>query len=967
MRLHNLTGAFLLTLPIYQSTAEDIDLFVASLPDEAQPNVLFIMDNSASMSAPFGEVSRIEAAKAAARDFVNDTQNNKINISLMSFYIRDGGQVDFASESIETGRSGAIAVINGYGASYSTPVGETYYEAYRYFAGLPPMFGAGRSVASSLNGSNYRSPIINSCQKNSIVIFSDGAPSNDVDANDNIRSLISGMTLPPGLSHYCTGNGGCMTEQAWYMLNNDIRGDFDGEQNIVTHTVGFTGAPSDLLTSIANFGGGQYYSAGNADQLNNALADIGLRVNATNATFASPATSTSAFNSLQTSEDVYFVVFKPSAGPDWTGNLKRYRLGEDNQIYDADGNLAIDPATGFFSDTARSFWSSDVDGSFVDAGGMAEHISRNRPVFTNISGSSNVTLSDGMNQLNETNPAITAAMLASPAPDADEREEILMWARGGDVGSRVNNGPPTQDRASIGDPIHTQPQVVTYYKNESISTVDKTVFFTTNDGFLHAVNADDGSTEFSFIPRDLLGNLKIYRDGYVGSSVNKIYGMDGPMTVWYNDVNGNGQILQSNNGPAEPGEHVYLYLTMRRGGNNIYALDVTDRSNPVLKWVIRGDLDNDSQADSSITNPYFSELGQTWSAPKLAQVKFDGTERKVLFFGGGYDVSVDNDNTIVSNDIGRAVYMVDAETGALLWWAGKSGADLILSDMNYSIPAELAVIDIDQNGNTDFIIAADTGGQLIRFDINQDNTGAGDFAQGGVIARLSGSGTANARRFFEAPDVVIGNNSRYLNISIGSGLRPHPLSEDVNDRMYVIRDPNVYTVPVDYGYDDGSVITESSLFDITDNAIQQGDSTQQAAAAASLGSGNGWMLRLEIPGEKVLSRTRVFQGVLLFNSFAPRQSATFTCGPQPGENYFYAVNIEDGSAVFNFDTVGSVTALNKSDRRQLLKLGTLAPEPSILSRGDQGAEICVGTECFQNTLQSLGSIPMNRNFWRENR
>ena len=64
------------------------------------------------------------------------------------------------------------------------------------------------------------------------------------------------------------------------------------------------------------------------------------------------------------------------------------------------------------------------------------------------------------------------------------------------------------------------------------------------------------------------------------------YGLDGPLTAWANDINNNG-VLQDSSGNTEAGEHAYLYVGMRRGGNNYYALDVTNRSTPELKWMIQ--------------------------------------------------------------------------------------------------------------------------------------------------------------------------------------------------------------------------------------------------------------------------------------------------------------------------------------------------------------------------------------------
>ncbi len=1051
--------------------ADDTELFVTDLPAEAQPNVLFIMDTSGSMNINTGPETcigisilkycyssgptRMDVAKNAAKSFIQSAEN--INISLMSFNRDEGGKIDFASEDIDTGRQEATDVIDGYSPGGLTPLSESLYEAFLYFSGATPKFGSD-SVSDALHGSKYRSPIVNECQKSSVVLFTDGAAYLDNNADGNIQALIRGKSLPAGLSDRCSGDGECLDEMAWYLLHHDIYGGIQNNQNVNTYTIaGFGSAPPDLLTRAANFGGGEYYEAGDENELTSALADIMIRVNSESTSFATPTVSVSAFNALETAEDVYYTVFEPTTGPDWKGNLKRYRLGDDNRIYDADGQLAIDPATGSFLDNARSFWSSAADGNAVGQGGVVDRISQNRPVFTNISGDNNVMLRGSGNRLHEHNFFyIPGAMLG--VENFLEKMILLMWVRGVDVDDQDGDGSVTDTRTSIGDPIHTRPEAITYYKNDS-GSVDKTIFFTTNDGFLHGVNADNGNTEFSFIPTDLLGNQKVYREGrvmpvvppagptsdsqcvwnyqmpgacvparwceerfewgdihfsqscrlippipqsdddcdwdwsnarcanpdycewdynghLVGNSVcdwngklapvppepdpgpAKIYGMDGPMTVWVNDGNGDGDVLMSHNGSPDSGEHVYLYLTMRRGGSNIYALDITQRDSPILKWVIRGDLDKNNQVDSVSANPDFPELGQTWSKLKLTKVKWQGQERQVLLFGGGYDQDADTQSQIAANDIGRAIYMVDAETGTLLWSAGKTKGDLLLSEMEYSIPAELTLIDIDQDGLTDYFFAADIGGQLIRMDINSGNTWPGNFATGGVIARLAGN-----RRFFESPAVAIAENRQYLHIAIGSGTRPNPMGTKVQDRMYVIRDPNVYNKPAGYRYAGGSIITESSLYDATANLIQQGSDVQRSAELVRLESRHGWYINLEDHGEKVLSKAAIVSGVLLFSSFVPNISGANSCAPGTGLNYFYALNIENGGAVVNFDSIGNP---GTPDRRMLLQSKALAPEPSIISRGNK-TQVCVGTQCLPGDILQESGNRVKRTFWRENR
>ncbi len=959
--------------------ADDTELFVKSLPSTNRSNVLIVTDTSGSMSIKHNGRTRLDITKGAINKFLTDTNN--INISLMSFNTRSwqecvywflgcwkyvtrfdsqGGNINFASENIATGRQGAINVVNSFSAFGGTPLTEALYEAYRYFSGSHPIFGSG-SVSASKNGSNYKSPIVSQCQKSYIVLFTDGAPYLDVDANNDVRNLIQSKGLPGGLHNFCNGEGDCLDELAWYIRNHDVRPSIPGNQYITTYTIGgFGSAPPALLTSTANHGGGKYYAANDSSQLSAALSDILLRVNATNATFAAPATSTSAFNSFETAEDVYYIVFKPAVGPGWKGNLKRYRLGNDNKIYDANGHLAVDPATGFFSDTAKSFWSRAVDGKKVEAGGMAEQLTQGRPVFTSVTGDTNVRLSSLGNRLHESNSNITSAMLGTAS--AAETSSVLQWARGVDIDDQDSDGSTRDNRTSIGDPMHTQPQVVTYFKNSSGSVVDKTVFFTTNDGFLHAVNADNGTTEFSYIPEELLDNLKIYRDGFVSGGAKKVYGMDGPMTVWINDANNDGDILSSNNGASDSGDHVYLYLSMRRGGNNIYALNVTDRRNPELLWVIRGDIDNDHRSDAIGD---FGRLGQTWSTPRLARVNWNGSQRQVLIFGGGYDLAIDGHSTIQNSNIGNAIFIVDAVTGNMLWRASNNNSNLNIPDMVYSIPAELTPIDTDQDGAVDMIFGADTGGQIFRIDINQNNTGASNFARGGVVAKLAGASAADARRFFEPVAVAMGKDGQYLNLAVGSGFRPSPLSKGVNDRVYVIQDPYIAQPPANYRYTPSGAYKESDLYDASNNLVQDGSSAQQAAALSSLNNAKGWFMNLESSGEKVLGRAVIYNGILLINSFAPISSASASCSPGSGVNFLYAVNIENGGAVFNFDKASS--GLTKSDRKFVLKHGALAPEASIVSRGAQGGEICVGTECLQNVLRGVNPIPVIRRFWRENR
>ena len=104
-------------------------------------------------------------------------------------------------------------------------------------------------------------------------------------------------------------------------------------------------------------------------------------------------------------------VFHPAGSYRWPGNIKKYRLFE-GQIVDANGDLAVDPQTGFFKDTAQSFWSAAVDGSDVTLGGAASRQPTDpttRKLYTYLG--SNAALTNAANAFVTGNAGITDAMI----------------------------------------------------------------------------------------------------------------------------------------------------------------------------------------------------------------------------------------------------------------------------------------------------------------------------------------------------------------------------------------------------------------------------------------------------------------------------------------------------------------------------------------------------------------------------
>jgi type IV pilus assembly protein PilY1 len=895
--------------------------------------------------------TRISVMQDVITDLVTNTTD--INIGLMRFSSdADGGMVAEPIDDIENNRADFIASLKAMTANGGTPLSESLYESAMYYQGKSVDYGLNSqpfsSVADSRSGNTYKSPIANECQKNFTILLTDGDPTSD-DLNGTRLSKV-------GVSS-CSGN--CLDEIAGATASNDQSSSLSGKQVISTYTIGFTTAQQLLEdTAKASFkasGTGEYMTADDANTLADAFNAILVDINNSDTTFSSPAVSVNAFNRSTHLDDLYFTLFKPGKGAHWDGNLKKYKLsffvdstdvdGDNDKterlpfIADATGADAVDKVTGFFDVSAQSYWTdTGADGLDVSAGGAANEFDMTtRKVYTYADtytnddgvlrpGASTAELTASTNQVSKTNAAITDVMLGivgKPAKISGTPliETLLDWAAGFDVFDE-HGLPGTADaRLEMGDPLHSEPALVQY--GGTVAAPDLVAYVATNDGYLHAIDADDGMEIFSFIPQELLPNLNTLMDNKQG---NITYGLDGNVVAWINDINGDGIINGS--------DHVYLYIGMRRGGRNIYSLDVTDRSKPKLRWVIKGGSGD------------YAELGQTWSTINVEKVKDGSTEKTVLIFGGGYDTNQDSATVRTTDSVGRAVFIADAESGDLLWSAG-SGGTLAVAGMDYSIPARVKPLDMSGDGFIDRLYVADMGGQIFRFDIDNGNGSAlSSSIKGGRIADLADTGNANARRFYYPPDVALiakRGQAAYLALVAGSGYRAHPLNTEIQDRMYLLKDNDVYKAPATY-----VTLTEADLYDATLNLVAgDGTDAQKAVAQTALDSTEGWFIKLDDEtttntwiGEKVLSEPLIIEGVAIITTFTPvTTSVTGSCVPQAGSGKVFYLDVLDGSPAFpsNVDV--------REERHTQLARSGIPPSPNVIITKGGEPTLCIGTEC----------------------
>lgn len=955
------------TSPLY---ADDTEIFFTQNASSlVKPNIMFVIDNSGSMGSSVGSTgkTRMEVVQDVTKNLIDSMVD--VNVGLMKFNIQNtcnsngcynttesGGHVMSAPVLVQNNRATLKNLIDSLSPVGSTPLAETLTEAARYFRGETALYDdapLGSLVSGS--GNKYISPVEYQCQKSHVIFLTDGTPT----ADDTDKTISDAIGTSCGSQNSSDSNGNCLDEVAEFLATEDIDSSKDGDQYVFTNTVGFA-SNQQLLSDAASAGNGFYYLANDQAGLEKAFQDFYLDVRAQSTTYVAPGIAVNTFDRLNHLDTLYYALFQPDKGAVWNGNLKRYKLdiqvnqttGESEAvIVDSNGNAAIDNTTGFFKDSARSWWSASDDGKNVSEGGAASQLpatTSNRNVYSNLNGSNN-DLTHASNQVVTTNQNLSGTVFGDAAMSSADLEKVIGWTRGVDVNDEDNDNDSTDSRKFLADPLHSVPHLLIY--GATTTSQDVAIFYGDNQGYIHAVNGSNGESYFSFMPKELLENQPAMMNSTDASS--KIYGMDGSVVSWVHDDNFDGNIVSGDN------DFAYIYSGMRRGGKSYYALNVTDRTSPSLLWSITG----------GVSGTDYAELGQTWSKPVKTKININKKEYDVLIVGGGYDPNQDSVTVKTADSSGRAIFIIDAETGDRLWWAGPSGsgANLELSDMNYSIPASPKVLDVNGDGLADQIYVGDMGGQIFRIDLTNTNRLA-DLATGGRIANLAGTTVASNRRFYHSPDlfgIKIGG-ARYLGLIIGSGYQAHPLDTDIDDRIYMMKIEAVSSAPLDPAdakqltvlYD---TIDESDLYDATANLIQDGDSTERTGAAQALGASQGWYITLENAGEKVLSNSTTVNNQVFITTYEPKASAN-PCVPSTGTSRLYHLSVLDGRSVQNYigADLASGGELAKEDRTVELNTAGLPANPQRM-RVDDADVVCIGTEC--RTIDSIKGVV--ETYWYE--
>ncbi len=747
---------------------------------------------------------------------------------------------------------------------------------------------------------------------------------------------ITEHNVPNGLMTTETGFNsddwaGFMAEKGIPIAGSTIR------PTVTTYTIDVYKAQGDaqftgVMMSMAKAGKGKYFLATTEDAITDALESISAEIQAVNSAFASTSLPVNATNRSQNQNQVFIGMFRPDGNrrPRWFGNLKRYQLvfaGGNVALGDVDGKPAVNFNTGFLSPCARSFWSSD-SGEYWDIPvGLlppyGEPVKGNCPKSAANSFSLYSDVPDGelvekgaaaqvLRQGNSASAAASSRVLSrniktlagsgfvnfstTVAPASGLNANLVNWIRGADVDNekRIAPAPSASEAAALtrpsihGDVIHSRPQPVTYDANSVV------IYYGANDGALHAVDAATGVEKWAFVEPDATPKLSRLKNNapnvsFAGEtsasalfSEPKDYFFDGSIGLYQNSA-------------AASNKEAWIFPSMRRGGRRVYAIDVSNKDVPSFMYKL-------GCSDSGSCTAGMEDMGQSWSTPSPAFIRgySNGASKKpALLFGGGYDACEDANARITTQCAaakGKTIYIRDAKDGshiASFTSASPSG--------ERSFAADVAMVDIDNDGYVDYAYAADIGGGLWRINFINNPTAKEALAPANwKMVKIASMPASAGRKFLFAPSLLY--TAKKVYVAIGTGDREHPLeiqypyASSVQNRFYMFRD---------------DLTVENPAIQDLDQLPDAASATCSAVGAIPTSDQKGWYRDLSNGrGEQTVTSALIVGGMVAFSTNRPEPAATGTCTTNLGRAYGYWLNIFSGSgAISKTNTCGGASSV----------------------------------------------------------
>lgn len=751
----------------------------------------------------------------------------------------------------------------------------------------------------------------------------------------------------------------------------------------------------DLPSSVGGYGNGGFYSAQSTDDVVQSVVKFldDIKPEFEPIATGSPTLPQDALNPLRIQPYGYYGSFTPKPQEStqlWVGNMNKYHIF-NGELYNASKTIRLIKADGSLDAAAKGLWTDEGMKGQLPLGlstNAANEKIANRTIYTNreITGTAAPYAASEIGSLKKVNVETLfgtgSTALFVNDPDKNYWLNLLGYNVAATGTVTLADLVTKPELRQVGSVMHSTPILLTQsgkisYTSGTIDTTDRDdyLLFGSTQGLLHVVRAGKNATDanrgkevFAFAPNEMMQNQKNAFLSETSSTLGKnnlFYGIDAPWTAYTQyvakadgtlTVKDSGRVAQNASGDdiAIKGLQ-WVYGGLRMGGKSYYALNLSDLDNPELKFHIDPASSKIYKSSSTTTGvTALSYMGQSWSKPTIAYVKFGGEKKLVMFVGGGYDATGETTACNAtgetaaknigyecakynqSNGIGAGVYMFDANNGDLLWWTSANataagGAEAYTNasastiNMKYSVVSQINAIDRDSDGLVDNLYFGDLGGQAFRVDLNNAATGAdasakkANFAKRVVRLFSENVTTGASPRFYEMPSVSIHEDNGYVAaVAFSSGNRSSPLSgaagtnqagseTSATDGVFVVYDKDVARTDLYTLVDSGTTALRTKNISLT--SLNDNFSTGVPVTGNS-----GWKYTYSSTAGayKGMNELYALDGMLYVNVFHRDGTGIGgSCGAGvKGDSYVYQFCLPTGKCPENFYASGQ-TAPNR--------------------------------------------------------
>jgi len=821
----------------------------------------------------------------------------------------------------------------------------------------------GKYFANDLSGSWGASPILSAahggqCQKNFAVVMSDGFWNGGA---PDVGNTDQDGTGPWDGGSYADTNSNTLADVAMNYYETDLNDvladkvsktpgiDENTAQHLVTYTVAFgvngtlsANPPNttdaftwptpvrneqttiDDMRHAAWNGRGLFLSAADPQQL---ITSLGKAIKDIDARSSSSAAAALNSTSLQADSLIYLASYNSTA---WQGSLSAFNIAENGTL-----------------ETLQ--WEA---GAKLNDIATADLLT-NRKLYTYNGTSINAFTVGNLTATQKADLVVNKPATESETNYLTRKVKYFYGDHSDEVGGSGLQDFRNRNSQRLGDIVHSAPIYVgkpnTPYPDafegtgnlyssfaSSQSSRTGTVFVGSNDGMLHAFNAETGVERFAYLP-----NL-VYSSG-AGQGLHALaetvyqhnYYVD--LTPTVADV-------------FVGGWKTMLVGGLRGGGKGIFALDITTEGTPTTQFEFT-----------------HTDLGYTFSDIQIAKMN---NGKWAAIFGNGYNNTGDGRAKLFIVYLDKSGYNI-IDTGAGTLANGDCGD--VDSDCNgLSSPA---LADMNGDGRIDRVYAGDLQGKMWAFNVGSTTPAEWALAFGADTPLMT------ACRSATSPCPVADRQP----ITTRPALARHPTQRTVATytNLMVMFGTGQYLVDSDIA--DTAAQSVYGIWDRSDSNLVRSNLIQQTLTAATSQSGipirtvtdtavnysslsttdYGWYLDLPESKERMVVNPVSYGGVVFFNTMTPTTAQI--CDSAGGSGWLMALDIMSGGEPYfapldtNNDTHFNTTDGTATKIAVGSKIEGVPTESKFIS--DKRITVDSNKNVNVQNIQGIAPIPASRLSW----